>query len=376
MRITYIATFPPRECGIATFTKDLADATEKLKAKVTVVALNPKGVTLKYDRRVTFQLEQSKWRDYGAAAKFINGSRSDVVNLQHEYQIFGGMMGKYVLPFMERLRKPIVTTLHTIIPSPDPLRKHIIRGLGAYSEKVVTLTNLTARIIKEDYGLERDKVRVIPHGIHPFPRITSHQAKRKLGLDGKVVLSTFGFINTRKGIKYVIEALPQILKRNKDTIYLVIGRTHPKIVMKQGERHRRGLCRRVRTLGLEDKVKFHNRFLPLDELLLYLLATDIYIAPYTFEYQAVGGTLAYALGCGKAVVSTPFLFAKEVLADGRGLLANFKDSDSIARCVNRILSEDGLKESLEERAYRYSRRMLWSQVAKEYLKLYQEVIGG
>lgn len=373
----YIATYPPSECGIATFTKDVVTSVAKYTpfSRPTVVAVKREHEIEPYERIVRFQILKEVRNSYLDAAKFLNESSVDIVSVQHEYGIYGGPDGEYVLDLVEALEKPAVATLHTVLQNPSPNQKRIIQELGRMCEVLIVMVKTGRQILLDVYGVDPRKVTVIPHGVPNVHRVSTASVKRALGIADKLILSTFGLINRGKGIEYVIQAMPKILERHPNAIYLVLGETHPGVRRHEGESYRNMLTDIIDKLGIHEYVRFNNRFLTLNELVRYLCATDVYITPYLNKDQIVSGTLAYALGCGKAIVSTPYLYAEEVLAEGRGLLVDFASPDSIAEAVNRILDDKDLKESLEAAAYRYGRRAAWFNVAVDYLELFHMILN-
>lgn len=373
----YIATYPPSECGIATFTKDVVTSVAKYTpfSRPTVVAVKREHEIEPYERIVRFQILKEVRNSYLDAAKFLNESSVDIVSVQHEYGIYGGPDGEYVLDLVEALEKPAVATLHTVLQNPSPNQKRIIQELGRMCEVLIVMVKTGRQILLDVYGVDPRKVTVIPHGVPNVHRVSTTSVKRALGIADKLILSTFGLINRGKGIEYVIQAMPKILERHPNAIYLVLGETHPGVRRHEGESYRNMLTEIIDKLGIHEYVRFNNRFLTLNELVRYLCATDVYITPYLNKDQIVSGTLAYALGCGKAIVSTPYLYAEEVLAEGRGLLVDFASPDSIAEAVNRILDDKDLKESLEAAAYRYGRRAAWFNVAVDYLELFHMILN-
>ncbi|MCE5199182.1 MAG: glycosyltransferase family 4 protein [Armatimonadota bacterium] len=372
----YVATYPPSECGIATFTKDLSSSVAKYTpfSKPSIVAIKREHEIEPYERVVRFQIFKENKQSYLDAAKFINDSSIDVVSLQHEFGIFGGPDGEYVLDFLEALEKPAVATLHTVLQRPSPNQKRIMQEMGRLCQVMVVMVRLGREILLDTYGIDPKKATIIPHGVPNVHRVSAASVKRALGISNSRILSTFGLISRGKGIEYVIQAMPKILEKHPNVVYLVLGETHPGVRKHEGESYRNMLTDTVNRLGIEENVRFNNRFLSLNELVRYLCATDVYVTPYLSKDQIVSGTLAYALGCGKAIVSTPYLYAEEVLADGRGMLVDFESPDSIADTVNRILDEKELKEGLENSAYTYGRRAAWFNVAVDYLDLFHRVI--
>ena len=374
-RIAYVSTYPPRECGIANFTKDLIDSVVGLHEfrPSVVIAINEEGATYDYDRRVKFQIERDSVDDYVQAARYVNLSKVNLVNVQHEFGVFGGEWGEYVNLFLENLQKPLVTTLHTVLPNFESATRKVMKDIAYHSASIVVMTRTALQLLK-NCNVKREKINVIPHGCPDVPFITNEKPKTSLGLRGRIVLSTFGLINRGKGIQYAIRALPSLVKKEPRILYLIIGETHPEVRKIEGERYRKRLMRLVDELKLRKHVRFHNRFLQKRELIKYLQATDIYITPYVDRNQISSGTLVYALGAGKAIISTPYLHAEEALAEGRGLICKFRNPSSIAECINRLLEDAELRLSLERKAYTFSRSFTWPKVAENYVNLFNRLL--
>ncbi len=372
-RVAYLSSYPPRECGIATFTKDLIDAVDELGVlrSPAVVAVNEKDTIYDYDRRVKWQIRQNLLDDYLQTADRINSADVDLVNLQHEFGLFGGEYGEHLTYFLDVVKKPVVTTLHTVQPDFDPKALAVLRKIASRSASIVVIARIALGILQK-LGVSCRKTHVIPHGCPDIPFVSSEEAKDSLGLKDYIVLSTFGLISRGKGIEYAIRALPSVIRKEPRIVYLVIGETHPEVRKIEGERYRKKLMKLVDTLRLEEHVKFHNRFLLKRELIKYLQATDICLTPYLSPNQISSGTLVYALGAGRAVISTPYLHAIEVLAEGRGLLCKFESQSSIAKCIETLL-DDRLRKKTERNAYKYGRRFVWSNVAREYSKLFKQI---
>jgi len=381
-RVAFVASFPPRECGIGTFTYDLVNAYDGIDPSQlsTVVAMNDYGQMYDYDLhdyqgRVRYQIDADELDTYYAAADQLNASKVQVVNIQHEYGLHGGEDGEYVLHFMRRLKKPIVLTLHTVLPAPEGHFKDVTQAMLDESSMVVVLARSAVPLILDNYNMPAERLHVVPHGIPNFIRKESirRRTKKLLGMDNRPLLSTFGLIGPSKAIEYVIQAMPEIVAKKPDVLYLVIGQTHPHILKNEGESYRNSLQELARELGVQKNVRFNNRFLSNSELIRYLAATDVYIMAYLNKDQIVSGTLAYAVGCGKAVVATPFTYAREMLSDGRGIIVPFKDSEAISEGVNSILTDRTKLLRMEDRAYKFSRSMTWPNVARMYMELFRYV---
>jgi len=377
--ILYVSTFPPRKCGIATFTYDLTHAMDTLLSpmiKSKIAALNPDDVlSYNYPKNVLFQFNQKNEHDYLPIAREINRMKEvRLVNIQHEFGIFGGEFGSYLLNFTRALKKPAVVNFHTVIPGPDERLRNAVRDLAESVNAITVMTALSKKILVEDYGIPDKKIRVIPHGIHPQPFTSSRSDKLALGFSDRVVLSTFGLLNRGKGLEYVVEALPEVIKRFPSFVYIYFGATHPVVLREEGESYRNEIIEKIYRLGLFDHVKLYNRFFPLGELLRFLRATDIYISPGLEPNQAVSGTLSYALGIGRPVISTSFANARELITDDVGILVNFRDPQSYTDAILRLLEDEGLRSQMGKNAYFKTRRMIWLNVAVQYSKVFSELV--
>ncbi len=372
--VLYTGTYPPRECGIATFTMDLAMMVNKqfpgIKSKI--LALNDDTGIYNYPGEAIFQINDTEIDEYMDAARKINESDEiRLVNIQHEFGIFGGEYGNYLIPFLETLTKPVVTTLHTVLPNPDKKRKRIVRLIAEKSSCLVVMAEEAIRILRDDYGLTTDIV-VIPHGVPTVSFISSEEGKAKTRYKDRPIISSFGMVGPSKGYEHVIDALPAVVEKFPNLLYLIIGETHPMVRKKEGEEYRNFLEEKVRKMGLKDNVKFYNKYAKLTEIIKYLRATDIYICSSTNPDQIVSGTLSYAMGCSRPVISTPFLHAKEIVSPERGLLVEFNNSKSFADAILQLLSNPALKEEMERNSYAYTRHMTWPNVALSYMKLFEK----
>jgi CBS domain-containing protein/glycosyltransferase involved in cell wall biosynthesis len=376
LKVAYISTFPPRECGIATYTNDLVEAISKLYVtqSPTIIAINDKGGYYNYPPQVEFQIDREDVDTYIEAAEYVNRSDIDIVSLQHEYGLFGGVWGEHILAFLERVEKSVVTTLHTVLPEPVPDAHRVLEGVIRFSEHVTVMARVGIGILEQVYLTFGDKAQYIPHGCPNVPFISNVLVKKGLGLEDRVVLSTFGLISRGKGIEYAIRALPPIVKAEPRVLYLVIGETHPEVRKHEGEGYRQSLLDLVGDLGIERNVRFVNRFLEKSELINFLQATDVYILPYPNEAQISSGTLLYALSTGKAIVSTPFLHAKEVMSEGAAIRCEFRAPESIADEVINLLKFDDVHDKFERRAYQYSREMIWPNVGMRYVNLFYKTL--
>lgn len=365
----------PRRCGIATFTGDLADGIAKAapQADVRSVAMNDRPEGYRYPPRVWFEVNQHRQGEYRLAADFLNMSKVDVCCLQHEFGLFGGPSGKYILDMLRRLRMPIVATLHTVLKDPNDDQREVTRQLGEVCDRFVVMADRAYEFLTGIYDIPEHKIQLIPHGIPDVPFVDPNYYKDHFGVEGKKVILTFGLLSPNKGIENMIEALPRIVDRHPDAVYIVLGATHPGVIEHSGEDYRLGLKRRAAELGVTDHVEFVNKFVELDELVEFLGAADVYVTPYLNEAQITSGTLAYALGTGKATVSTPYWHAQELLADGRGKLVPFADAKSLAAAVNYLFDHETERHAIRKRAYQYTRPMRWHDVAGQYLNLFAEV---
>ncbi|HTM26284.1 MAG TPA: glycosyltransferase family 4 protein [Vicinamibacterales bacterium] len=367
--IALLGNHLPRRCGIATFTTHLAQAIADARpgADCFVLAMNDAGHHHAYPSRVRFEIAENDLASYRRAADFLNVGSADVLSVQHEYGIFGGPAGGHVLALLRDLRMPIVTTLHTILAEPGAAQRTVLDEMARLSERLVVMSQQGADLLRQVHRVPDAKIDIIPHGIPAVP-LAGAGSKDRLGVQGQTVLFTFGLLSSDKGIEYVIDALPAICAVHPDTVYIVLGATHPHVVEREGETYRLMLEHRAQRLGVADHVIFHDRFVSQEELVDFLSAADIYITPYLQPAQITSGTLAYAVGAGKAVVSTPYLYAREMLADGRGVLVPWRDAASIAREVIDLIGDESRRHALSLRAAEYGRSMLWPAVADRYLE--------
>ena len=367
-KVAILGNHVPRQCGIATFTTDLSDAIAAGFPKLDcfVLAMNDAGRYHAYPSRVRFEIAESDVGSYRRAADFLNVNRVDVVCVQHEYGIFGGKAGDHVLTLLRELRMPIVTTLHTILGEPNSLQRRALDEITQLSERLVVMSAQGAALLHGVHGVPEHKIDVIPHGIPSVP-FTS-RSKDQLGVEGKAVILTFGLLSPDKGIEYVIDALPAILQRYPNTVYIVLGATHPHVKERHGETYRLMLEHRAQNLGVDANIIFHDRFVSLGELTEFLSAADIYVTPYLKPEQITSGTLAYAVGSGKAVISTPYRYARELLADGRGILVPWRDPHAIAAEVIGLLGDDEKLLTMRKRAAAHGRDMIWPAVARRYVE--------
>jgi glycosyltransferase involved in cell wall biosynthesis len=377
-RVAIIGNSLPRRCGIATFTTHLqsAIATSFPELDAVIVAMNDHGQTYDYPVTVRIQLRDERIEDYRSAADALNAGQFDVVSLQHEFGIFGGEAGSHILALIERLTMPVVTTLHTVLPAPSPAQRAVMDSVIDASSRVIVMAEKARELLRGTYGVAVDKIDVIAHGIPDAPFVEPNAAKALLGFAGRDVLLTFGLLSPNKGVEVMIDAMPAILQAHPNAVYVVLGATHPNLVRHEGEAYRESLMRRVGERGVADHVVFLDRFVDQATLLGFIAMCDVYVTPYLNEAQMTSGTLAYSFGLGKAVVSTPYWHARELLADGRGVLVPFGDSRATGAAVSGLLSEDSRRAAMRERAYAFSRSMTWPRTAERYLGVFEAARRG
>jgi glycosyltransferase involved in cell wall biosynthesis len=372
-RIAFIGGFEPRQCGIATFTHDICEAVASAApaSECFAGAVNDRVEGYRYPPRVRFELLEQDLDSYRRAADFLNFNNADALCVQHEFGIYGGAAASHILALLKEVRMPVVTTLHTVLRSPDPDQREVMEELVARSDRLVVMARKGAEILSEAYSVPDAKVDIIPHGIPDIPFRDSRFYKAQFGVEGRMVLLTFGLLGPGKGIEYAIAALPDIVRQHPDVVYLVLGATHPHLIAREGERYRLSLERLAEERGVKDHVIFYNRFVSLEDLTEFIGAADIYVTPYLNEAQITSGTLAYVFGAGKAVVSTAYWHAQELLAEGRGILVPFRDPESIAKGVCEFLDHPERMEETRKEAYRLGREMIWPSVAKLYLESFR-----
>ena len=373
--IALIGNYLPRMCGIATFTSDLVEAlaAEAPHVNCWAVAMNDRPEGYEYPEKVRFEINQNKLSDYPTAAEFISVNHTDIVCVQHEYGIFGGAAGSHLIKLLEELRMPVITTLHTVLKEPSPAYQDVMLKLSALSDKLIVMSRKAVDILQEIYGIPKEKIAFIHHGIPDMPFIDSNYYKDQFGVEGKKVILTFGLLAPSKGIEYVLQALPAVTKKHPDIVYIILGATHPHVLKTFGEEYRIKLQQLVQQLDIREQVIFQNRFVEMKELCEYLGCADLYVTPYLEEAQITSGTLAYAMGTGKAVISTPYWYAKEMLAEGRGIIVSFKDHDAIAEQIINTLDDDITRNAIRKKAYVFTRDAVWKEVAAKYLQVFSEV---
>ncbi len=373
--IAIIGNYLPRLCGIATFTTDLTNSlsTANPTGNCWAMAMNDRPEGYRYPGKVRFEINQNNIVEYRRASDFLNINQVDVVCMQHEYGIFGGPHGVNILQLLRGLRMPVVTTLHTVLKAPSPEQKKTLQEVISLSDRVVVMARRAVDFLIDIYSIPEQKIRFVHHGIPDMPFVDSNFYKDQFGVEGRRVILTFGLLSQNKGIENMIRALPDIVRKYPDVVYMVLGATHPHIKKTQGEQYRLSLQNLARNLGVDRNIIFHNRFVDIRELCEFLGAADIYVTPYLNEAQIVSGTLAYAMGVGKATVSTPYWYAQEMIGEDRGLLVPFNDSDALAEQISYLLANDLERNSMRKRAYTFSRDAIWAQVARDYLSIFDEV---
>ena len=370
--VAYVGTYPPKECGIATFTMDAVNCTDLAGWKSYVIAVDdPEHLDRYDDSKVLMTIDKQNIADYTRAARLLDEHKIDLLAIQHEYGIYGGCDGEHIVELARSAKVPVVVTLHTVLPDPTPSQKRIIKDLEKHASALIVMAKTAVDILKTAYGVSSGKIHVIPHGAPLIPFRADKSAKAQFGLQGRHVISTFGLISPNKGIEDAIAAMPEVVAKDPTALYLVLGQTHPTIKRREGEWYRDQLVAQVNELGLNDHVRFVDKYLSLQELVDYLIATDVYITPYYANpNQITSGTLAYAITAGKVIVSTPYLYAKELLAEGRGFLYPFRDVKELARITGNVLTDSSLFETTRRKAYAYGSLMTWPQVGLKYTRLY------
>ena len=374
-RVAVIGNYLPRHCGIATFTTDLCEAISAEFGTARLLALPVNDTELGYDypARVRWSLAQDDITSYQDATEFLNFNNIDMVCLQHEYGIFGGAAGSHILHLLRGLKMPVVTTLHTVLREPDPDQLRVMEEIAELSDRVIVMSQLSAQFLQEIYKVPGNKIDMVPHGVPDLPFLDPNFYKDRFGVEGKAVLLTFGLLSPNKGIENVIQAMPEILSKHENVVYLVAGATHPHVLRRDGDKYRNSLKTLAREAGVESQVMFHDRFASPEEMAEFIGAADIYITPYRHEAQVVSGTLAYALGAGKAIISTPYWHAIELLDDRRGALVPFQNPEAIAQKTIELLTTPALRHAMRKRAYLFARDMVWKKVAQGYMESFARV---
>ena len=369
-RIAFISDYPPRKCGIATFTQDLRNAinSQYPHSETFIISVNDLPEGYNYPPEVRFEIQHNDLSNYRNAADYLNFNPVDIVCVQHEFGIFGGPAGNYLLTLLKEIKSPIVTTFHTILKNPDVEQMKVMRELIRLSSRYVVMSETGKDFLEKIYHADPLRIDIIPHGIPDMPFVDPNFYKDQFGVEGKYVILTFGLISPGKGIENVLKALPKVIKKFSNIVYIVLGATHPNLLRQQGESYRFSLERLANDLGINKNVIFYNRFVSLEELKEFIGAADIYITPYLNEAQITSGTLSYAFGCGKAVISTPYWHAQELLNDSRGILVPFNNPDAIAEAIEELISNETLRHSMRKKAYIIGREMIWSNIAHLYME--------
>jgi glycosyltransferase involved in cell wall biosynthesis len=358
--------------------KDIVESIDRVSGTTSeIVAIDEPGAENRsYGSNVIARLSQDDRSSYKRIARAVNAHPAQLLDIQHEYGLFGGADGAWLLDLLEELEKPVVVSLHTVLPEPTDSHRSVARRLCERADAVVVLSQTGKDILVDSYGVEPEKLHVIHHGVPDVPFRSTDAAKAKFGFGGRTVISTFGLISRGKGLEYGIEAMRTVVKNHPEALYMILGQTHPSVRRHEGESYREELTALIASSGLENNVRLVDKYLEFDELIDYLGATDIYLTPYLNPVQIVSGTLAYAIGLGKAVVSTPYLYAKELLSESRGMLAPFRDPSGIAEAVGSLLDDPWLRRAIERRAYRFGRQMTWPHVARAYTRIFERVVPG
>lgn len=381
--VCFVSSYPPRECGIATFTANLKEAIKSSLPKLDfkVIAIESNFKKHKYSSRVIKVINQDKREDYIRAADVVNNDKSiNIVSLQHVFSLFGGDNGSLILEFLKRLKKPCITTMHMVYsPEKKPHQLEVVgmdyvdltKKIAKYSQKIAVMIQPVADLLISKYSIPKNKIIVIPHGLPEVKKQNSTLYKNKLGFKNKRIISTFGLIRKKKGLEYVLMAMPEIVNKYPNTIYLILGEAHPQ----RSRKYYDFLKEEVKRLKIQKNVIFHEKYLTYKEIIKYLLASDIFITPYLVPEQTSSGVVAYALGCGKAIISTKFLYAQDVLASNRGILIDFKNSDQIFKAVEFLFSNPQKKNEIENKAYKFGQEMIWKEVALKYVRLFTEILN-
>jgi len=374
---TFISSYIPRKCGIATYTKDLTRAINLINpySKSEIVALIKPEDKIDYPPEVKFKINQYKVDSYIKAAVHINKSKTDIVVLEHEFGLYGGDFGEYIIKLIELIKKPLIVTTHTIPDNTSEGYGLILKEVLKFAEKVIAMMPESLQKLVKNYGCPKEKIEIIPHGVPDIPLEATAKYKKIKGLEDRTILGNINLLSAGKGLEYTIEALKKIKEQFNNVLYLIIGQTHPVLLKTEGEKYRKFLKEKIKQHDLQGNVKFINKYLSLEELVLWLKIIDVYITPYLDPQQSASGALAYAIGAGKICISTPYLYAKEVLAEGRGIIVPFRNSQAIADAVIDICENPQKKLRIENKTYKFGRLMTWYNVALQHLKLFDEVLG-
>jgi glycosyltransferase involved in cell wall biosynthesis len=375
LKAIFLSSYVPRECGIATFAEDVLRAVAPLGVTGKVIAMQRPGQRLVYDNHVIATIEEHQPAQYTAAAELINRSGCHVLSVQHEFGIFGGEECMALPELLEAVALPVATTFHTVLSRPSPAMRRHLRAVARHSDRIVVMNALAVETLVDVYDVERQKIVVVHHGAPVVPRARLSTIKRDLGLQGRRVISTFGLLSSGKGLEYAVQAMPEIVARHPEAVYLILGQTHPVVKGEEGECYRESLRALAVDLGVEGHVRFVDKYFTKAELVAYLLATDIYLTPYLNMEQVTSGTLAYAMACGRPLVSTPYLYAQFLLGDDRGLLVPPRDPREIADACLQILDHPDLQARMERTNWRYGQTMVWPRVGQDYLRLFRRMVA-
>ncbi len=381
INVLYVSSFVPRKCGIATFCRDVAEGIRAANPDIqthVMAVVDKMSESLSYPTEVEYVVPQNEWSYYQHVIKQINETNKyDVVCIQHEFGLYGGYDGEFIIPFIKQINKPVVTTLHTIMPNPEPSKVKIIRELCKHSDQVIVMLPGGVKILSEVYGVKTDNISVIPHGVPHFADFKTEQVKKELGLGGKVVMTSVNLISPNKGIEHAIRSLPSIVKEVPNFVYQIVGETHPVFVKNELggiDTFRQNLIQLTKELGVSKNVRFVNKYVSVEELVRYVASSDYYVTPYLDPQQITSGALAYAIGAGKVCISTPYIYAKELLGNGRGVLVDFKDSEAIAQSVIKMEKNPLQRQRREKRTLRVGQQMTWPAVGNQYATIFSSLI--
>jgi len=373
MNIAILSTYHPRECGIASFSNDLRDNLMLWGQNVVILAMSDKKAHYEYPEEVIFEVVENNRDDYELTAQFVNTSDIDLVFVEHEYGIFGGNNGSHVLDFIDNLEKPYILNTHTVLPSPSFGQRQVLSKLGQKALAVICMTHRSKELLSKVYNIRQSKINIVPHGVPVFKEKPKENIKKAYDISNRPLVTTFGFLGPGKGIELGIKAISHLKDKHPEIIYLVAGETHPTLRKRMGESYRDSLVELIQDLELDDNIRFINKYISLEELGEVLYMTDVYLTPYPNKDQAVSGTLAYAVGCGRAIVSTPYEYAKEVLSDGRGLIASQPDPKELASLIDMLISNPQLRTQLENKTAKLGNTMTWPQVGKQYVDIIESI---
>jgi len=362
-----MGTFPPRHCGIATFTKDLSEAVESnTEFNTKILAINDQGSEYDYSSKVIGQAKVLDYEDYLDAAEKINGNPSvKSVVIQHEFGIFGGEQSCHPVPFLDKLTKPALVTFHSVFPTPQEEVRQLVRSIAKRVKRIIVMTETAVKLLRKDYGITTP-ISIIPHGIPEVNFENQFQHKQKIGLIDRQILTSFGMVGPGKGYEYAIESLPRVVEKFPNVLYLLVGATHPGVIEEEGESYRESLIKKIKDLNLENNVAFHNDYVPLEKIIEYLKASDIYLSTSQNPEQITSGTLVYAMGCGRAIISTPFPHAKDIVKEENGLIVDYDKPEEYAEAIISLLSNPEKLKSMEKANYALTREMTWKNVGKSY----------